>query len=134
MLETQNSSQPIIKTIDQTLERTAHKAERALDSTRQGANQALDAAQQGVEDLRGNVASGLSHGISQVESLAREGIERARQKTAQMRDQVDRASAQTVSYIQNEPLKSVLIAAATGAITAVLVNWLRGSSSSNRRF
>ena len=62
----------------------------------------------------------------QVQDLTRRGVERARAAAAQLRDQALRASDTTRSYIQDEPLKAVLIAAAAGAAVALLAHALTG--------
>jgi ElaB/YqjD/DUF883 family membrane-anchored ribosome-binding protein len=57
-------------------------------------------------------------------TLAREGIAKARQASQALRERASHASEATVSYIQHEPVKAVLIAAAVGAAGAALVGWL----------
>jgi len=46
-----------------------------------------------------------------------------------LRKKADRASDNTVSYIRHEPVKSVLIAAATGAALVALISLLAPSRS-----
>ena len=64
-----------------------------------------------------------------VEDLARLGIERARRASGAVRQQAVRMGDQTVGYIKDEPVKSMLIAAAAGAATALVVGWLSRSRS-----
>ena len=75
-----------------------------------------------------NAAPGLIQGaIKDAQAMAQNGIERARQASAKVRDQVGAAGEKTVTYIQDEPVKSVLIAAAVGAVSAALIGWLARS-------
>jgi ElaB/YqjD/DUF883 family membrane-anchored ribosome-binding protein len=57
------------------------------------------------------------------EDLARRGIAQANKASAAVREQATRMGEQTVGYIKDEPVKAVLMAAAVGAVTALLVGW-----------
>jgi ElaB/YqjD/DUF883 family membrane-anchored ribosome-binding protein len=52
------------------------------------------------------------------------GVGRVRETAQQVRERAARASQTTVSYIRHDPVKSVLIAAATGAALMALVSLL----------
>lgn len=71
----------------------------------------------------------LTRAASQVEDLARRGIERARETSAQVKDQVARVGDRSVGYVRDEPAKALLIAAAAGAAVAGLLAWLSRSGS-----
>jgi len=86
-------------------------------------------AELGSETTQAATAA-LGRVTDQVEDMARRTLERARQTSAQMKEQFGRASDATVGYIKDEPIKAVLIAAATGAAAALLVSWLQRSRSS----
>lgn len=109
-------------------DRAALRAEQAIQSTKSVANDALDSLHGKVEDLRNTVPGAVSRAAAQVDELAHRSIERARVASAQVRDQLHHASDRTVSYIKDEPVKAVLIAAATGAAVAMLMSWMRGSN------
>ena len=108
-------------------DRAALKAEHAIQSTKHVANDALDKLHGKVEDLRNTVPGNLSRAAAQVDDLAHRSIERARVASAQVREQMHQYGDRTVAYIKEEPVKAVLIAAATGAAVAVLMSWMRGS-------
>lgn len=57
-------------------------------------------------------------------AAAHRSVKAVRGATHQLHDQASRASGSMVKYIQREPIKSVLIAAATGAALMALVNLL----------
>jgi ElaB/YqjD/DUF883 family membrane-anchored ribosome-binding protein len=83
----------------------------------------MDSIEAGVESLREAVPNAFTRAAAQVEELTRRGMDRAKDASVGMRDQVYKASDRTVGYIKDEPVKSVLIAAATGAAVALVVGW-----------
>jgi ElaB/YqjD/DUF883 family membrane-anchored ribosome-binding protein len=64
---------------------------------------------------------------AQAENLTRRGIERVRQTAALARDRASQVSDATVERIRADPVKAVILAAAAGAVTALLVQWLSRS-------
>ena len=100
---------------------------KTTDTTTSALADQAHAVQDNAEALL-NAAPGLIQGaIKDAQAMAQNGIERARQASAKVRDQVGIASEKTVGYIQDEPVKSVLIAAAVGAASAMLLSWLARS-------
>lgn len=85
-------------------------AESALDSSRQFASQVLGRAGDKVRDLR----SGASH-------LATRGVDAASEAAALAQKQFSRYADVTGRYVSQQPVKSVLIAVAAGAVIAGLV-------------
>lgn len=104
--------------------RLAREADHAIDATRQSANGALDRLSVGVDHLHDAAASRLDQVASQAEDLRRRSAERARQMGSDLREQVAHAGDVAASTIRHDPLKSVIVAAATGAAVAVLVGWI----------
>lgn len=82
-------------------------ANAALDTTQNAASQALD-----------SVGRAMEH-----------GMDRVRETSQHVRDSAARASVCTTNYIRHDPVKSVLIAAATGAALTALVSLLTRSNS-----
>ncbi len=66
-----------------------------------------------------NQASALAQ---QAGDLTQHGLDAVRDSSRQLRDKAQRASDVTVRYIQDEPVKAMLIAAATGAALMALVS------------
>lgn len=97
-------------------ERTADGAERS----RRIANDTFDSLSHAVEAARHSAIPAIERLGASAESLARRSIDLARARSALVRAQAHRASEQTVGYIRDEPLKSVLIAAAVGATVALV--------------
>lgn len=109
----------------------ANATESGIRSTQRVTNEALDSMSDKVQNLRDHAAPLLSRVSSQAETLARQGLEAVRDSTQQIRERAIQASDNTRGYIRDEPLKSMLIAAATGAALMALLGLL-GRSSRNR--
>ena len=58
----------------------------------------------------------------QATEMAQRVVEAVRESSQQLQDRAARVSDNTVKYIRNEPVKSLLIAAATGAVLMALAN------------
>ena len=97
----------------------ADTASHAIRSTQQLANRAFDRANDRIEGARETVSPALDRWSAQAESAARRSMEA-------MRDKALRAHDVTTSRIQDDPLKSVLIAAAAGAVLVALLSLFRG--------
>ncbi len=113
--------------VDNLADKAASKADGALDATRRAANTALDSLHEAVEDLHDEVPGALSRAAAQADRLARKSIDLARDASSEVRTRVLRATDQTADYIKGDPLKSVLIAAATGAVLAAVIGLLARS-------
>jgi ElaB/YqjD/DUF883 family membrane-anchored ribosome-binding protein len=107
----------------------AFKAEQALASTRLLANEAIDGLACLVDDLRGATGPALDRVTGQAAVLAQGGIDAVRDGSHRLADKVRQAGDGTVRYIQHEPVKAVLMAAATGATLIALVSLVAGRRS-----
>jgi ElaB/YqjD/DUF883 family membrane-anchored ribosome-binding protein len=87
-------------------EKAVQTAEVALENTQRAASGMLD---------------GMVHALDQ-------SVEQAREASHQLRASAERASQGTVNYIRHDPVKSVLIAAATGAALMGLISLLTRQS------
>ena len=111
-------------------DQAAQTADNAIKSTQRAANTALDSLANTVQDVRDQAAPAYDRLKGQTQDLANRGMEALRDTTRQVRDTATKASDQTLGYIKDEPLKAVLIAAATGAALMALISLM--SRSSNR--
>ena len=112
-------------------DQAAHSADNAIRSTQSAANNALDGLAVKVQDVRNQAAPLLNRASDQASALARRGVDAVRDTSQQLRDKALRASDTTVQYIKDEPVKSMFIAAATGAALMALVSLLARSRGSN---
>jgi ElaB/YqjD/DUF883 family membrane-anchored ribosome-binding protein len=111
------------------IDQASQTADQAIKSTEQAANEALKSLSQAMHDLRNQVTPMVEHATDQVSSLAHRGVDGVRETTHQLRVKAENVSENTVNYIRHEPMKSVLIAAATGAALMALISLLSHSRS-----
>ena len=106
---------------ERTIEKVADKAERSVDSARTLANDALDKAENKVRSLREDVKPAIDALAARMQDMAERGKEIAAETTAQTRDKFNDVANRTSSYVQDQPMKSMAIAAAAGAVVAMLM-------------
>ena len=109
----------------------------ATDTLRPAADQALQAAVQGIERSAQGALDGLAGGVKQMQdlatpaihrvsdqaqALAQRGLDAVHDGSQQLRDKARQWSGSASGYVQQDPLKAVLIAAATGAALMALLS------------
>jgi len=118
---------------EQVVRDASDRADQAIQATRRAAHGALDSLNDKVDEFGDSASGAFARAAARVDELTRHGIERARETSNEVRTQVARAGDRTVGYIQDEPVKSVLIAAAAGAAIAALIGLLARSRASHGR-
>jgi ElaB/YqjD/DUF883 family membrane-anchored ribosome-binding protein len=107
--------------VRQASESFLHGAGKAVENTREYANVALDKAEHKVRELRGQVDPVVDMLASKAQHLARQSLDMASEAKDRAQQSLSRASATTTRYVAEQPLRSVLIAAAVGASVALLI-------------
>jgi ElaB/YqjD/DUF883 family membrane-anchored ribosome-binding protein len=102
----------------------ASTAQGAIRSTQRTADQTFDRLSDKVDDLRNQAQPMLNKVTSQAEAAARRGMEAVRDTSQQLRERALQAQDMTVAYVKDEPIKAMLIAAATGAVLMGLISML----------
>ena len=118
------------KTLEQSnglVDQVAQTADNAIRSTQHLANSALDSLAGSVQDVRHEAAPLLNRAGEQASALAQRGVNAVRERSQKLRDSAVQAKDGAVLYIKDEPLKSMLIAAAAGAALMALVGLLSRS-------
>lgn len=105
----------------------ASAADEALSATRRAAGEVGRSVQAGIDEMRERVPGALSRVATQAEDLTNRGVERAREASLVARERALRMGDQTMAYIRDEPVKAVLVAAAAGALTAMLLGYMNRS-------
>ena len=108
-------------------DQAAQTADNAIKSTQRATNQALDSLSGTVKDIRDQAAPMVNRATEQVSELAHRSAEAVRDSSRQLREKAMNASDATVNYIKDEPVKSILIAAATGAALMGLISMMSRS-------
>ncbi len=113
--------------VKQASDQALHSAEKAVDNTRAYANDALDRAEDKVRELRGSVDPMIEAMATKAQKLARQSLDMAAEAKEKAQQSLSRYATATTQYVSEQPVRSVLIAAAVGAAVALLV-----SASRNR--
>jgi len=118
------TTKPFSQTGNDLSDQAAQSADGVLKSTQRVANEAIDSLQDKVQDVKDQAAPVLNRVAAKAEELARRSADAVRDRSADVRDRALRASDATIGYIKDEPVKAILIAAATGAALMALVSLL----------
>lgn len=105
----------------------AHAAAEAGERTRGYAHEALDQAEEKIREIRQSVDPMVDMMSAKAQKLARQSLDIAAEARQKAQDSLTRYADVTTRYVAEQPVRSVLIAAAVGAAVALLV------SSSRRR-
>ncbi len=121
------TNKPLAQQSQDMADTAAGTAQGAIRSTQRAADEALDRLSDKVEGVRSQAAPLLNKVTSQAEAAARRGMEAVRDTSQQLRERAQQASDMTVSYVKDEPIKAMLIAAATGALLMGLISMMSRS-------
>jgi ElaB/YqjD/DUF883 family membrane-anchored ribosome-binding protein len=116
-----STTKPLPQQAANLADHAADSAAAAIRTTQNVTNEAFDRLSDRVEDARSHAAPLLNRITAQAEEAARRGVEVVRDTSAQVRSKAVHATDTTVGYIKDEPIKAVLIAAATGAALMALI-------------
>jgi ElaB/YqjD/DUF883 family membrane-anchored ribosome-binding protein len=108
-------------------DQAAQSADGAIKSTQRFANDTLNNLSDKVQEVRDQAAPVLNRVAEKAETLARRGLDAVKDGSQQVREKALRASDSTVAYIKDEPVKAILIAAATGAALMALISLMTRS-------
>ena len=102
-----------------------NRAAAALKAAERDAHAAIDSAVDGLASAYSETKPLLSRVGKQARGYVNDGYDAARQQAAALRERGERAVDSTRGYVRDEPLKSLLIAAAVGAAVIALVEVVR---------
>ena len=124
-MNTPITGKPFGQDATQFADQAADATSSAIRSTQDVANTAFDRLNEKVDSARDQAAPTINRIATQAESAVRRGADAVRETSAQLRDKALQAQDTTVGYIKDEPVKAMLIAAATGAALMALVSMMR---------
>jgi ElaB/YqjD/DUF883 family membrane-anchored ribosome-binding protein len=110
-----NNLSSTIDRTDQLTSQAAATADAAIRSTEKLTHDALNGLAESANGLRNELGPMIHRASGQVSDLAHRGADAVRQRSHQLSEGAEAATVRTRDYIRDEPVKSVLIAAATGA-------------------
>ncbi len=102
-------------------DKIADKAESAVDAARTLANDALDKADGKVRTLRDDIKPAIDAISARVQDMAEHSRAACAETGAQAREKFNDAASRTSAYISEQPMKSMAIAAAAGALLAMML-------------
>ena len=96
--------------------------DQAKKQTSNLANDGISSLSDTLKDIRQQAAPMLNRTTEQASELAQRGVDSVLDTSHQLKEKALRVSHNSVNYIKEEPVKSILIAAATGAALMALVS------------
>jgi len=109
---------------DTVADQAAQGADNAIKATQRTAHEAIDQLSDKASELRDRAAPIINRVATQAEQLARRSADAVRDTSQQLRDRAARVSDSTLGYVKDEPVKSILMAAAAGAALMALFSLL----------
>ena len=113
---------------NQLTDSAARSAQDAIKSTQGMVNSALNNLADSAQELRDGAAPVVNRVTGQVSALVQRGTDALHDRSEQLRNSARDASDYTVNYIRDEPVKAMLMAAATGAALMALVGLMARSN------
>ncbi len=107
-----------LNTANHMIDRAAQRSDAAIQAGTEAAHQALDGLSQSARQLQAEAGH-----------LSQRGLDALRDSTRLVRERAHEAGERTVGYIQHEPVKAMLMAAATGAALMALIGMMGGRSN-----
>jgi ElaB/YqjD/DUF883 family membrane-anchored ribosome-binding protein len=108
-------------TTDQFLDQASRDADHAIQGTQRAAHNTLDGIGNALHDARQRSEPLIDRWSSEAQSFAHRNIEGARQGSNHLRERALHAGDGAAAHIRDEPLRSMLYAAAAGAVLMALV-------------
>ncbi|MBC7682650.1 MAG: hypothetical protein H7172_09975 [Ferruginibacter sp.] len=115
------NTQAVEQSTDNLADQAANTATDTIKNTQRAANNTLDSLANTVQDLRKQAVPLLNKAAESANAYLQQGLEAVHEGSDKVRAQARSASARTVNYIKDEPVKSILIAAAAGAVITALM-------------
>ena len=113
-----NSQQNSRQTTDGVLQST----DRAIDATRQYAHNAIEAADSKIQSLRSSVEPTVDMLANKAQNLAHQSMDAAVHAKDRVQQSLVHYGDASTRYVSQQPVRSVLIAAAFGAVVALLLS------------
>ncbi len=106
--------------------------DNAIRASRRAADDTLDQVADGVDSVRAQAAPHIDRLSGEAADLARRGMKNVRERADQLRTSGLRTWDDSLDYVKDEPVKAVLIAAATGALIVAILSLLTRSGNARR--
>ena len=126
MSDLQKAADNVADAAKDTAENVLDSAKSAAQTTRRAANKALDSAEDKLDEWEDqlNTNSRIDDLAARAQDLANRGINYVADTSQRARRQLNTATDATCQYVQEQPGKSLVIAAASGALLATVAMWM----------
>jgi ElaB/YqjD/DUF883 family membrane-anchored ribosome-binding protein len=118
-------SETLLSNTSATTSEHFNRAAAALKAAERDAHAAIDSAVDGLASAYGDARPLLSRVSQRARDVASDGYGAARERAAALKERSQQAVDSTRGYVKDEPIKSLLIAAAVGAAVIALVEVVR---------
>ncbi len=108
-------------------DKAADSPQMSMRDAQQVSKQAAAALTNAVEGLRGVASPMIDKAADQAREMTRQGSNALSNAASKVRDATSQASDSLVTYAKENPVKSLMIAAASGALLVTLVKALTPS-------
>lgn len=134
MSDLKKAAEDVADVAKDTAEDALDSAKSATHATRRAAKRALDKAEDKLDEWEDelNTNTRIEDLASRAQEFANRGINYMADTSERARRQFNQAADATNQYVQEQPAKSLFIAAAAGAAAAVLVMLARGGRGDDR--
>ncbi len=99
----------------------SRKAQSHVKNAKNLANDAGDAVSDTIDSVRGNAGPTIDKASRRAQAMANQAVDTASRAAQQLRDGVSDLTDGAVAYTKKNPMKAVMIAAASGAVIFGLV-------------
>ena len=103
-------------------DKAADKVQSGIESARQTGHAVSDKVSNVVETARSQTGPTIRKAADQAQTLLGQGMDSAKAAAQQVRDSAAQASESIVSFTKENPVKAILMAAASGALLVTLLN------------
>lgn len=111
---------PAADTAKDLVDQSARYAHATVSKTKSAANHAIESASHGIDAASEATRQSLQRAVDQTQQFGRHSLEAIRDGSQQLRVKAQRATDVSADYIRQQPIKSVLMAAAAGAALIAL--------------
>jgi ElaB/YqjD/DUF883 family membrane-anchored ribosome-binding protein len=105
-------------------DKAADKVQTGIQSARQTGAEVSDKLSSAVETARNQAGPSIEKAADQAQTLYRQGVDSAKAAAQSVRDSAAQTSESIVTFTKENPVKAILIAAASGALLITLFNAL----------
>ena len=108
-------------------DKAADKIQGGIRDAQRTVSQAGDQLSNKVEDLRHDAVPALKNAVDQTQSFVKQSMKSVSAASRQISDTASQVSDGVISYTRTNPIKAILIAAASGALLLTVIKALTPS-------